>query len=321
MNDLRYRILLQDELQRVDELLLSLELDIPAPIAESLRALINSGGKRLRPALGILSAYLCNARMEQAIPVSAATEMLHTATLIHDDLVDGANVRRGIPTINSRWNAAASVLVGDAAFAWAAQLGARGKNFAVVDRFGETLKDICRGELNQLFHDRARIPTREEYFDRIYAKTASLFQFTMEIGPVLAARPETEIQLLGRFGKLLGMAFQIEDDILDFTGDFSAVGKPVGSDLIHGLVTLPVLYYMEEVPHDSRIATILAGPADPTMVKSLVLDLRRSRACELSQAAAVVCIEEALNLLSSYPISPYREALEQIAYFSINRPY
>ncbi len=329
-NGLQYRALLSEELAAVEALLLEahrLQANVSPLIREALRSLVMSGGKRLRPALALLSSYLYGEPLPAKIyPVAASLEMLHTATLIHDDLLDHAEVRRGRQTLNARWTMGATVLGGDLAFSWAANLASQGEDTALMRRFAETLGVICNGELNQLFHGRGHIPTVEAYYERIFAKTASLFELAMEVGPRLRSRPAGEISDLARFGRLLGVAFQIADDVLDFMGDEATLGKPVGGDLRQGLITLPLLYYLEEHPQDGRIEAILADvraerAPEEGIVRALVDDLRHSSAAERAMATADAHVEEALALLEPYPPSPYRAALEEIARFAVRRRY
>ncbi len=327
---LHYRELLAKELSAVEKLLLEahrLQENVSPLIREALSTLVMSGGKRLRPALALLSTYLYeDALPPQVYPVAASLEMLHTATLIHDDLLDHAEVRRGRRTLNSRWTMGATVLGGDLAFSWAANLAAQGNDTMLMRRFAETLGVICNGELNQLFHGRGKVPSREAYYERIFAKTASLFELAMEVGPRLRRRLQTEVERLGRFGRLLGIAFQIADDVLDFMGDETTLGKPVGSDLRQGLITLPILYYLESHPDDRHLQAILAQARadrrpEEALVQAAVADLRRSDVAERAMATAEAHIEEAIAILEAYPPSPYRAALEEIARFAVRRRY
>ncbi len=329
-NGLQYRALLSEELAAVETLLLEvhrLQANVSPLIQKALRSLVMSGGKRLRPALALLSAYLYGSPLPANIyPVAASLEMLHTATLIHDDLLDHAKVRRGHRTLNTRWTMGATVLGGDLAFSWAANLISQGEDTHLMRRFAETLGVICNGELNQLFHGRGTVPTPEAYYERIFAKTASLFELAAEAGPRLRQRPEEEIDRLRHFGRLLGLAFQIADDVLDFMGDEATLGKPVGGDLRQGLITLPVLYYLEQHPDDRRVQAILdrvraEEPPEESVVQALLVDLRRSQVADRAMATAEAHIEEALGLLEAYPPSPYRAALEEIARFAVRRRY
>jgi len=330
-NGLQYALLLQDELPAVHATMLEVQRRLPNPVAPALAALINGGGKRLRPALVLLSAHLFDVTTTTAITVAAAVEMLHTATLIHDDLIDNALVRRGKQTLNAQWNAAATVLAGDVAFAWAAELATRSQCLKLVKHFSETLAIICSGELNQMFANRTQLPTEADYYNRIFSKTASLFVLAAESGPLLAQRDEADAQRLGMFGQLLGEAFQIVDDVLDFMGDEAALGKPVGGDLRQGIITLPVLYYFGSHPNDARIRTVLARAGhvrghnnhmrNESAIQALITDLRQSNAAEWAMQQAETRITEAQALLDVYPDTPYRRAMQEIAAFAVQRQY
>ncbi len=311
--------------------MLEVQQHLPDPVAPALAAIINGGGKRLRPALVLLSAHMFDVDAKHAIPVAAAVEMLHTATLINADLIDNARIRRGKQTLNANWSAAATVLTGDVAFAWAAELAARSQNLKVVERFSETLAIICKGELNQMFDNRVQLPTEADYYDRIFSKTASLFALAAESGPLLAQRDETDVQRLRTFGILLGEAFQIVDDVLDFMGDEATLGKPVGSDLRQGIITLPVLHYFRRHPDDVRISTILARAGrvrghdgyarSEKSIQALIADLRQSDAAEWAMQEAETRVAEANTLLATYPDTPYRQAMQEITAFAVQRQY
>jgi geranylgeranyl pyrophosphate synthase len=321
---LQYAMMLRDELPAIHATMLEVQKRLPDPVAPALATIINSGGKRLRPALVLLSAHMFDVDTASAIPVAAAVEMLHTATLIHDDLIDSALVRRGEQTLNANWSAAATVLTGDVAFAWAAELATRSQSLTLMERFSETLAIICSGELNQMFANRNQIPTEADYYNRIFSKTASLFALAAESGPLLARSAEADIQKLRMFGKLLGEAFQIVDDVLDFMGDEDTLGKPVGSDLHQGIITLPVLHYCQRHPDDARIHAVLARDKharNESAVQSLIADLRQSDAAEWAMHQAEKRSTEAQVLLNAYPDTPYRRAMQEIAAFAVRRQH
>ncbi len=318
---LSYTTILHAELQAVETLLLEVQTQFPSPIAATVVRLVNGGGKRLRPALTLLSAYMFGAEMEYVIPVASAVEMLHTATLIHDDLIDGAPVRRGIQTLNATWNPAVTVLAGDIVFAWAAKLATRSQNLRVVQRFSETLAIICNGELRQMLTDKRHLSTPTAYYERIFAKTASLFALSAEAGPLLAHQSEEDIARLSLFGKWLGEAFQIADDVLDFMGNEALLGKPVGNDLRQGIITLPILYYSQQHSDDTRIQTILHSPHDEATLQAFIADVRRSDAAEWAMQQAQERTARACALLTNYPDTPYRRAMEEIAAFAVQRQY
>ncbi|MEE8390032.1 MAG: polyprenyl synthetase family protein, partial [Anaerolineae bacterium] len=196
--------LVRDDLERVEALLRERYPGQHRKQSDAIRVavdhLVAGGGKRLRPTLVLLSAHLCEADLGQAVFAAAAVEMLHTATLIHDDLIDGALVRRGIETLNANWSPSATVLTGDYVFAYAAYLAAQANNVRLMQRFSETLMIICSGEMQQMFDGRGSQISLQEYEQRIYAKTASLLAMSAEAGPILASVEEKTIEALLVYG-------------------------------------------------------------------------------------------------------------------------
>src|SRR5512143_1944145 len=222
-------------------------------VSEAIGHLLGSGGKRIRPSLALLAGRLYPADRQKIVSLAAAVEMLHTATLVHDDVVDGSLLRRGSPTLNARWSPGATILTGDYVFARAADLAAQTDNVRVMRIFARTLMTIVSGALRQQFSDAQIRQTREDYFKRIYAKTASMFELSTEAAGVLINASEDQIQALKDFGHDLGLAFEIMDDVLDLVGDTSQLGKPVAHDLREGIVTLPVIEYLSMQPNDRRV--------------------------------------------------------------------
>ncbi len=256
---------------------------------------------------------------EKLITLGASVELLHTATLVHDDLIDGALLRRGMPTLNARWSPAATVLTGDFLFARAAKLAAETDHLPLMKLFAETLATIVNGELTQMFSARGVID-RDNYYQRIYAKTASLFEMASLAATMVATEDEEMRVSMKIFGYEVGMAFQIVDDILDFTGEEAAVGKPIGSDLLNGLVTLPAIYFAESNPNDEDVLSLPEGGWKNTeRVQRLVDNIRRSGAIQQSMEEARQAVDRALKSLSYAPISSEREALEDLAKFIVNR--
>jgi geranylgeranyl pyrophosphate synthase len=214
---------IQVGLAQVETKMKNIESSLFAPLAHAFVDLIGSGGKRLRPTLALLAAQI---REEQSdspvfshiVALAASVEMLHTATLVHDDVIDGALLRRGMPTLNALWNRGATILAGNFMFARAAYFAAETQNPRVIRIFANTLETIVNGELYQLSARHDFHQDKEGYYQRIYAKTASLFAAATEAAAILAGLVEVEVQALRAYGHNLGMAFQIVDDILDFTG-------------------------------------------------------------------------------------------------------
>ncbi len=288
-------------------------------LRSALEHLLSAGGKRIRPTLGLLVGNMLGAPEEKLITLGASVELLHTATLVHDDLIDGALLRRGMPTLNARWSPAATVLTGDFLFARAAKLAAETDYLPLMKLFADTLAIIVNGELTQMFSARGVID-RGNYFDRIYAKTASLFEMSALAAAMVATEDESMRMSMKNFGYEVGMAFQIVDDILDFTGEQSTVGKPIGSDLLNGLITLPAIYYAEENPYDEDVLSLPDGGwKDTDRVQRIVDNIRRNAAIEKAMEEARLSVSRALGYLEDAPVSPERDALENLAKFIVDR--
>ncbi len=310
----------------VSDLLLSVEqrlLEIEPGQHESITAatthLVKSGGKRVRPAMTLLFGKMLGVSEDRLINLAAAIEMLHTATLVHDDLLDGALLRRGIPTLNADWTPAATILTGDYLFARAAGLAADTDSVGVMKLFAKALRILINGEIRQMFISKAAIG-RDDYFKRIYAKTASMFELATDAAAVLADVSETEAEALHQFGYDFGVAFQIIDDILDYVGNSEKVGKPVGGDLKQGLFTLPVLYYLDENPDDENVAALrTTHKGDRKLVAQIVADVNASGAVQDAHNEARDFIAKAIEGLQIFPDSIYRQALIDVANYSVNR--
>jgi geranylgeranyl pyrophosphate synthase len=244
---------------------------------------------------------------------------LHTATLVHDDLIDGSLLRRGMPTLNARWSPPATVLTGDFLFARAAITAAETDHLPLMKLFSETLATIVNGELTQMFTSRGLI-NRDNYYKRIYAKTASLFEMTSRAAAMVSPVDESVIESMRDFGYQIGMAFQIVDDILDFNGDQNAVGKPLGSDLLNGLVTLPAIYYAEANPDDPDVLSLPQGGwTNNENMTRLVDNIRASNATKKAMLEADQHIDRALTILVSMEACAERDALENLAKYIVDR--
>jgi len=305
---------IQNELQLVEARLRQVIRVDYAPLANVFEMLIGSGGKRIRPALSILSAKFHPADPDKTITLAVSTELVHAATLIHDDLIDKSAVRRGSPTINSRWSGTATVLAGDFLLARAADISASVENFRVMRIFARTLMTICEGEIRQDFARTHWPPNREEYYRHIESKTASLFVAATEGGAILSGASEEEIAAMKSYGHHLGMAFQMVDDLLDFTADESELGKPVGSDLRQGTFTLPVFYYLE---HDARARTM--GDFMNADMDQLIDAIRHSSAIAAAKAEAQRTARTARDALALFPDNVYRRALSDLADYVVER--
>lgn len=285
----------------------------------ALEHLLSAGGKRIRPTLGLLVGNMLSAPLEKLVTLGAAVELLHTATLVHDDLIDGSLLRRGTPTLNARWSPPATVLTGDFLFARAAKLAADTDHLPLMKLFSETLATIVNGELTQMFTSRGLI-SRENYYKRIFAKTASLFEMTARAAAMVSPAGDEIVDAMRDFGYQIGMAFQIVDDILDFTGDQDAVGKPLGSDLLNGLVTLPGIYYAEINPDDPDVLSLPQGGWTNTENMSRLVDKIRASSCtKKAMHEAESHIERALARLESFEPCAERDALEHLAKYIVDR--
>ncbi len=313
--------LVQADLERVEQKMRGIATGAYAPLAEAFLQLLGSGGKRLRPALA-LAAYnlFVEPASEKAVAVGAAVEMLHNATLVHDDLIDNALVRRGMTTLNAQWNKGATVLAGDYLFARAAAFAAETENVPVVQLFADTLRIIVEGELRQLFSSKQWDQPQAAYYPRIFAKTASLFASATKSGAILAGAGEEQVQALYDYGKDLGMAFQIVDDILDYTGEEATLGKPVGGDLRQGIVTLPFFYFLQNHAEPQRVLAALdSSNGSGESVGEIIAQVRKSDAMRQAAAEAQDFAARAKGHLAIFPEGRYRRALEELADFVVSR--
>jgi geranylgeranyl pyrophosphate synthase len=311
---------IQADLQAVEARMREAALTNQNPaLTSALEHLLDSGGKRVRPAVALFSSRLFNADPAAAVSLAAAIEMLHTATLVHDDLIDGSLLRRGLPTLNAQWTPGATVLTGDFLFARAAELAAQTGSVRVMGVFARTLMTIVNGEINQMFVGRGQA-SRDEYLQRIYAKTASLFAVAAEAAAILSEADEHAVAAMRRYGREVGIAFQIMDDILDFTGDQARLGKPVGSDLRQGLFTLPVLCYLEHYPDDRDVGALLNGRSgDPDRIDRIVRAVRASGAINQALAEARGYVDRAVESLSMAPDNEHRQSLSDLAAYFVSR--
>ena len=319
MNNVSFISPVQEQLQVIEARLHSQADDRHPDLRAAFEQILAAGGKRIRPTLGLLVGNMLGAPEEKLITLGAAVELLHTATLVHDDLIDGALLRRGMPTLNARWSPAATVLTGDFLFARAAKLAAETDYLPLMKLFSETLAIIVNGELTQMFSARGVI-NRDNYSQRIYAKTASLFEMTSRSAAMVSPVDETVIESMRVFGNEVGIAFQIVDDILDFTGEQTAIGKPVGSDLLNGLVTLPAIYYAEAHPEDEDVKSLADGGwANEERMGRLVNSIRKTDSVKKAMSEATQHVGAALHALERFEPGPEREALENLAKYIVDR--
>ena len=304
---------IQERLQQIDALIYSHVNSNHSALAMALYQLVASGGKRIRPRLTLLIGNMLGADPEPLLRLAAAIEMLHTATLVHDDLIDSATLRRGQATLNAHWSSAATTLTGDFAFACAAQLAVQANSFPVMRLFTETLGTMVNEEIIQLSSKKG-ITRREDYYHWIHAKTASLFELATGAAALLSPVDESVVAAARKFGHEIGMAFQIIDDVLDFTGEQATLGKPVGNDLRQGTITLPALHYLEAHPDDPTLISVVNrnGHTEASLER-LIQAIRQSGAIEPTIREAESFVKCSLVTLEAFPDSPERQALAEIA--------
>lgn len=290
------------------------------PLALVIESVIESGGKRMRPAVTLLAGRMYPENGEHLLRLAVSVELLHLATLIHDDLIDAASTRRGSATLNTKWDSKSTVLAGDYVWAKAAKIAADVGNTKVLGIFADTVMVIVEGEIKQDYMGSTSSTNRDEYFTRIYAKTASLFEGSMRSAAVLGNAPQKHVDALGMYGRKLGSAFQIIDDVLDFVGNTSDVGKPVGNDLRQGVITLPALLYYEKHPaHPTLNSVVVKNGHSPQELEDVIQEIRASPAIEASRKQAQEMANAAILELQVLPKSKYRDSLTRLAEFVIER--
>lgn len=312
----------QDDIRDVETLMRAQADGYHPDLQSALELLVSSGGKRIRPALTLLAGRMLGGKREDTVIIGAAIELLHTATLVHDDLIDGSLLRRGIPTLNSTWSPGATVLTGDFLFARAAKLSADTNSIPVMKLFANTLTIIVDGEITQLFSSRCRA-SREDYYKRIYSKTASLFETSAASAALVSPVEPVVVEEMRRFGYEIGMAFQIIDDILDFTGEQATLGKPIGNDLRQGIITLPAIYYIERNPAHPAAKKLLNGECirEDGQTQTLIDAIRSSEAIKLAHREASDFVERGLQSLLKLPPCPERDLLQEMGEYIVNRDF
>ena len=317
-----------DELERVGMNLRDMSRDETPFLAELLDHVLDDSGKRVRPALTLLASKFHPNDGRGVEIMATAVELLHVATLIHDDTVDDSDVRRGKATVSSRWGRNKAILLGDFLLASSSTLICDTGHLRVIRRFSEVTVELSSGELHEMDEAYNPMQSRELYMRRIHRKTASLFSAATEAGAVLSGASEPAVEALKEYGLNLGMAFQIVDDILDFDGTSEEVGKPVGSDLGQGIVTLPAILAMERHPDDNPILTLYRDPLDDAASKRPVDQESLKRAIELVQGSSVLeesyavadqFCDKALASLGPLERNAARDSLEMLVGYLVRR--
>ncbi len=311
-----------DAMASVNELILSKAGSDVELIPEISNYLVNAGGKRLRPMLTIASAEMFGYRGDAHIRLATAVEFMHTATLLHDDVVDESDMRRARATARRIWGNQASVLVGDFLLGQAFRLMVDVGSLDALDVLSTAASVIAEGEVWQLSASRSMETTKADYEAVIRAKTAALFSAAAEMGPIITGASDRERQALRTYGDTLGMAFQLVDDALDYGGSAASLGKNVGDDFREGKVTLPVIFAYRDGNDQDRAfwkAAIEEGRNDDAALASAIERLERTGAVEKTVSEAKLYGETARTALAELPEGPWRDALDQVVGFCISR--
>ena len=309
------------------ELELALQEAVSAPekiITEIGTHLVASGGKRLRPAIYFLAARCGeNFSLQEAMPLGVALEMMHMASLVHDDVIDSADTRRGSATANAKWGNQISILAGDYLFAKAFALVAENNYSKRVDRqLARLICDLSSGELIQnkeIYHASCDV---DEYFERIAKKTANFIAIACQLGGDVAKLPESQIQALYDFGYNVGMAFQLTDDLLDLTSDNKTLGKPAGNDILQGIVTLPAIRALEVSPDRDELRRIVTDRSmTPEMVQRALEIVRASDGIEFTRKKVEEFLHGAIAALPEEMPEEIKESYRMVVSFVGGRKF
>lgn len=298
-------------------------VDFPI-VSGMVRDIVQAGGKKLRPLLLLLAGKAFTYDRPRLVTAAAGVELLHTASLVHDDSIDRAAIRRGQPTLNSQLNTGSVILIGDFLFAQSAILAAATENTRVVSIFASTLGDICDGQLREMLGAHILQQDRDDYLKRIFGKTASLFAGAAEMGAVIGGAPEQDIQQMRGFGADIGMAFQIIDDVLDLREESGELGKPAGNDLRQGVVTLPTMLYADALPQGSPDLELLervvvGDETNDDVINRLVERIRESDALDRAIEVANEYVASAHKRLDVVRDDETRHHLEEVLELTIAR--
>ncbi len=315
---------MQPDLDRVSERLeMVAAVDYPM-VSTLVLDIVRAGGKRLRPLVLLLAGRGYDYDLDPLVTAAAGVELLHTASLVHDDTIDRAALRRGKPTLNSVLSSNAVILLGDYLFAQSAILAAATGDPRVVGIFASSLADICDGQLHEMFHAHRLDQSRQDYERRIYGKTAALFAGAAEMGAIIGKAPDHHVAALRSYGSDLGMAFQIVDDVLDLREGTQKLGKPAGNDLRQGTVTLPTMLYAATLPAGSAefamLESVVTGEdVEDDLFAQVVSAIRASGALEGALAAAGEYIDRAKESASVVADDETRRMLFEVADLALGR--
>ncbi|MEH6468689.1 MAG: polyprenyl synthetase family protein [Porticoccus sp.] len=317
---LPFHQVVKSEFNQVNELIIS-QLHSDVGLVENIgQYIIDAGGKRLRPLLVLLSANSCGYKGTQHTSLAAIIEFIHTATLLHDDVVDTSDLRRGRATANAKFGNAPSVLVGDFLYSRAFQMLVAIRNMDIMRIIADTTNIISEGEVQQLLNAGNPDVTEETYLEVIRKKTAQLFDAAAETGAVLAGATPTLQAAMGRYGHHLGIAFQLVDDALDYNGNTEDLGKNVGDDLAEGKPTLPLIYAMQNgTPDQAALIRSAIEEGGINQMDAILDAINATGALDYTMSCAKQHADEAQLCLHDLPDTPERQAMLELADFAIQR--
>ena len=317
---LSFHQVVQDDFNAVNARILR-ELHSDVPLVENIgQHLIDAGGKRLRPLLVLLAARACGYRGDDHVSLATIIEFIHTATLLHDDVVDTSDLRRGRPTANARWGNAPSVLVGDFLYSRAFQMMVAIGDIEIMTILADTTNIISEGEVQQLINARNDAISEQEYLTVIDKKTARLFEAAARCGAVIAGATPEQVDALGRYGHHLGMAFQLVDDALDYSSDSDSLGKNVGDDLAEGKPTLPLIHILD-TGSEEQITLVRRAIREGgrELLDPIMAAITANDSLNYTLSKASIHSNQAIRCLDAIPPSDIRSALEELARFATER--
>jgi octaprenyl-diphosphate synthase len=316
------RSLVQQDLEATDKFIYT-ELKSHIPLINNMvEYVLNCGGKRIRPLLVLLSARACSHEHSKHIDLAAAIELIHTATLLHDDVVDNSTLRRGQSTAHTIWGNDASVLVGDFLYSRAFQLIVKLQNLQVMNIFADATNLIAEGEILQLINCRDPQTSEAAYYEVIQRKTGKLFEVGSQMGPAISNSGEHTLTAMRDYGMNLGIAYQLIDDALDYNASAEVTGKNIGTDLAEGKPTLPLIYALRNGSDSERAlirTAIETGSCE--QLDAILGIIETTKAIEYTASAAKDHARKANSALNHVPDSPYKKALHDLAEFVVERQY
>jgi len=316
------RTLVSEDMTAVDQLIRTRLYSDVALINQLSNYIINSGGKRLRPLLALLSARACRYDGDQHINLAAVIEFIHTATLLHDDVVDASQLRRGNMTANVMWGNEASVLVGDFLYSRAFEMMVDANDMRIMEVMSQTTNTIAEGEVLQLLNCHDADTSESRYLEVVSRKTAKLFMAAAQIGAILGKQPENVETALANYGLHLGIAFQLIDDVLDYSASPEDTGKNLGDDLAEGKPTLPLIHALfKGTPEQAQLIRKAIENGGHDNMSAVCAAIESTGGIPYTSRAAQREADLAIAALDPLPASPYKEALFSLAEFSVNRSY